>query len=192
MLLTLCGCAAPKPAPATPAPPRKPGFAVTPATERGVRLSDYRCEASGAETCDARDNDCDNVVDEGCGYGTGAVQVTLAWDSGADLDLYITDPSGQTLFYNENNRTSPSGGQLDHDARGDCRPDQPHPRIENAFWPDAVPGTYRVEIANFGPCGAEGTTPTTVSVSIRGQVAGVFEYTLEPEQRVQVVEFSLE
>jgi hypothetical protein len=47
--------------------------------------------------------------------GFGDVKVTLTWDSTADLDLYVRDPDGTTISYQ--NTTSPSGGQLDVDDR---------------------------------------------------------------------------
>lgn len=73
------------------------------------------------------------------GLGTGDVQITLTWDNGADLDLYVTEPGGTTISYN--NRSSPSGGKLDVDDTNGFGP-------ENVFWArgTAPRGQYRVEV----------------------------------------------
>lgn len=192
-----CGCAAAPPPAALPAaepkpPPRE--VTVAPIVQRGVSPSSYACKAGDPEVCDAKDNNCDGVIDEGCGYATGSIQVTLGWDNGADVDLYVVDPSGDEIYYNENHRRSGSGGVMDHDARGDCRPEDPQPRIENAYWesPRPPPGTYKVDVAYFGPCGDASKTQAVVSVAIDGRVIGVFDYALNPEDRVTVIEFTLE
>ncbi|MET0390555.1 MAG: hypothetical protein ABW321_31575 [Polyangiales bacterium] len=78
-----------------------------------------QCENASYEQCNAIDDDCNGVIDEECGYESGDVQVTVSWNSGADIDLYVTDPSGATLYYNEQHKRSSIGGHLDHDARGD-------------------------------------------------------------------------
>jgi tRNA (guanosine-2'-O-)-methyltransferase len=197
LCVALAGACATPPPPPPPAPPPKPApreVHVAPVVQRGVSPSSYACNAADAEVCDARDNNCDGVIDEGCGYNTGSIQVTLGWDNGADVDLYVVDPSGDEIYYNEKHRKSGSGGHLDHDARGDCRPDQPQPRIENAYWdsPRPPPGTYKIDVAYFGPCGDHTKTQAVVSIAIDGRVVGVFDYALNPEDRVTVIEFTLE
>jgi tRNA (guanosine-2'-O-)-methyltransferase len=159
---------------------------------QGVTAADIICQQNSAEACNALDDNCDGVIDEGCGYASGPLQFTLSWDSGADIDLYVTDPSGETLFYNEENRRTQSGGHMDQDARGDCRPEQEHTRIENIYWEQQPPpGQYRVELHYFSPCRGSDATRTTLSISIENKIAGVIHFELTPEQRALVASFTL-
>jgi hypothetical protein len=58
---------------------------------------DYVCLPGAPERClNAWDDNCNGLVDEGCGLNTGLAQFLLAWDlPGADVDLDVTDPKGQ-------------------------------------------------------------------------------------------------
>lgn len=74
--------------------------------------------------------------------GDGDVKFTLTWDNDTDLDLYVTEPSGDTIWYG--NRFSTTGGELDRDDLDGFGP-------ENIFWPTdfARPGEYKVEVRMF-------------------------------------------
>ena len=149
------------------------------------------CGDGAYEQCNALDDDCNGVIDDECGYESGDVQVTLSWNTGADLDLYVTDPSGATLFYNERHKRSKIGGHMDHDARGDCRREQQNSRIENVYWPPpAKTGTYKVELNYFSPCGRAATTEATLSVVVENQLLGAYRFRLEPEQRIEALRFT--
>jgi uncharacterized protein YfaP (DUF2135 family) len=148
------------------------------------------CEHGAYEQCNGIDEDCNGVIDDQCGYESGDVQVTVGWNNGADIDLYVTDPSGATLFYNEQHKRSRIGGHLDHDARGDCRREQKNPRIENAYWPaPARPGKYSVALHYFSPCAHGGTTEATLSVVVASELLGTYLYRIEPEQRIEALSF---
>lgn len=58
-----------------------------------------RCNAKGVEICfNAVDDNCDGLVDEGCGLATGALQIVAAWDHAfADVELEVTDPTGEVV-----------------------------------------------------------------------------------------------
>ena len=100
--------------------------------------------------------------------GTGDIQVTLRWTSTDDLDLAVTDPSGQVVTYF--NPNIPSGGQLDVDANAACSGDGSSP-IENIFWPPsrAPQGNYSVEVNLFTRCGGgSGPIPFTLTLLVQG------------------------
>jgi tRNA (guanosine-2'-O-)-methyltransferase len=148
------------------------------------------CDYGSYEQCNALDEDCNGVIDDECGYEGGEVQVTVAWNTGADIDLYVTDPSGSTLYYNEKHKRSSAGGHLDHDARGDCRREQSNPRVENVYWPSPAPaGKYRIELNYFSPCAQEAPTDATLSVVVDREILGSYRFRLDPEQRIDALTF---
>jgi len=95
----------------------------------------------------------------GVAGGTGDVVVTLTWGTSADLDLYVTDPAGEQIWYRH--KQSSSGGELDVDDTNGFGP-------ENIFWPTggAPNGDYAVVVKHYG-----GALPTdyTVVVTVGGQ-----------------------
>ena len=98
--------------------------------------------------------------------GTGDVQITLTWQEEADLDLYVTDPNGDTVYYA--NTTIPSGGELDRDNKcSNFVMGQP----ENVFWPEsgAPSGTYTVSVNYFGDCEDAGSVEYTVRTVVMGE-----------------------
>lgn len=196
LFFVLIACApAPKPvsAPPPPAPPPAPVVQET-QLHAGVTALALECVTGSAEVCNAIDDDCDGVVDESCPYAADpqGVQITISWNTGADIDLYVRDPSGESVFYNEEARRSPVGGFLDHTARGACRTEQAIANVESAHWPVPAPaGPYAVELHYFGPCGDSVETEVTMSVVVHGKLGGVYRYKLQPEERVQAVSFEL-
>lgn len=163
-----------------------------PVLASGVTVIQQSCSPGAPEACNGLDDNCNGAIDEGCGYSTGNVQITLAWNSGADIDLYVTDPNNETIYYGHT--ASNSGGSLDHDGRGDCVQNTGgNPTVENIFWNGQPPrGNYRVEIHNYSACNrATGATQTTLSIAVGGSVLGSYSYAIYPEQRIQVTSFSL-
>jgi hypothetical protein len=108
---------------------------------------------------------CDTFADSPtCGgnitLGTGNVQITLQWASSADLDLHVTEPDGNEIYFS-NKGPSASQGILDVDSNVGCSADG---SVENVYWPEASPapaGEYSIEVVGYdvgeagGPeCGA--------------------------------------
>lgn len=149
---------------------------VLPAVPRDFSPIDPHCQRGAPETCDGIDENCDGAIDEGCGYASGPVQVTAAWETRADVDLAVTDPRGDTV--SATRRTVPSGGTLDREARADCGPVTAF-AVENVRWDrDPPTGTYRVRVRVYDDCSARTATPVTVSVSTRGRLLGTWRTTL--------------
>ena len=107
--------------------------------------------------------------------GTGDVQVTLAWNTDADVDLHVIDPNGDEVYWA--NRMVSSGGELDLDSNAGCSNDGV--RNENITWPvgSAPQGTYIVRVDYWSNCEVA-STDYTVLVNNGGNVevfSGTFE-----------------
>src|SRR5262245_38599711 len=91
----------------------------------------------------------------------GELRVRLVFGVEADLDLYVTGPDQETVYY----ANTPAGaGALDADRRcGD-----PGPRVETASFAPAAAGRYRVGIDHAGRC-EPGTGPAAYRVVIEGR-----------------------
>lgn len=87
--------------------------------------------------------------------GTGALQVSLSWNTPTDQDLYVTDPAGEVIYYS--NEVSSTGGQLDRDDTDGYGP-------ENIFWLDNAPdGEYKVAVNDYDGTSSENTIYVTVN-----------------------------
>ncbi len=73
------------------------------------------------------------------------LHVVLTWDAPADLDLYVTDPRGETFYY------AKPGGIFVRDAG--CG-DGAGPRVEEVRWPKPEPGRYRIGVDFPEACAA--------------------------------------
>jgi hypothetical protein len=81
------------------------------------------------------------------------LNVMLTWDAPVDLDLYLTDPSAETVYFA--NTPSRSGARLARDTR--CRDVRaaPGPYVEVVHVPEPAPGRYRVGVDFMETCGTE-------------------------------------
>jgi hypothetical protein len=88
--------------------------------------------------------------------GTGDVQVSVSWNEDVDVDLYVVDPNGETIYYGAT--TSSSGGELDLDSNPACSIDGI--RNENVTWPtgEAPSGTYEVRLNLYADCDIDRTS----------------------------------
>jgi len=118
----------------------------------------------------------------------GSLRVELVFGAGADLDLYLTDPSQETVYF-ANTPSRVNGGRLEADLRCDAG----ETRVEAVEIESAPPGRYRVGVDHAGSCGAGGAASEDFLViveaegrrsELRGEIArGSF--------LVRVVEFML-
>ncbi|MDH3729894.1 MAG: Ig-like domain-containing protein, partial [Acidimicrobiia bacterium] len=120
--------------------------------------------------------------------GSGDVRVTLNWWSTADLDLYVTDPLGEIIYYG--NSTSTSGGELDVDANFPCNVATTGP-VENIYWPigGAPQGEYVVEVRYAVECNSEGPQNIQVTTIVDGALRTHFQ-TLSIGQQIEVARFT--
>lgn len=102
------------------------------------------------------------------------LRVRLAFGADADLDLYVTDPLQETVYF-ANNPTR-AGGELDADAR--CGPDGL--RVETVRFRAPLPGRYRVGVDFPERCGGgEGPVAFLVVVEhgdVRREQHGAIEW----------------
>jgi len=80
------------------------------------------------------------------------VRVVLLWAAPVDLDLYVTDPGLETVYFA--NTPSGSGGKLVRDlACGQLAETTPTTFSEEVVWTKAHPGRYRVGVDFSDTCG---------------------------------------
>ena len=129
---------------------------------------------ASADTPPASGGDGETMTIDGTEVQTGAVQVTLQWNTPVDLDLYVTDPAGDTVSYQ--NTSVGSGGELDVDARRSC---QTTPEtVENIIWRANPPrGAYTVRVNYYTACD-EGPASYTATLRRGGQVVDTWTGTL--------------
>lgn len=110
--------------------------------------------------------------------GTGTLQVSLTWNTTADLDLWLTEPNGNRIWYA--NPVSASGGELDYDNVTGYGP-------ENIFYTTTPPsGTYEVRVNHFS-----GVHPTNYTVTVTNSgTTRVFTGTIGQFQTVLVHSFT--
>jgi hypothetical protein len=121
------------------------------------------------------------------GLGGGAIQITLLWLGDADIDLHVTDPFGEEIYFGHD--TSASGGFLDHDTIP-CGSGIPQP-VENVFWPTggAPSGHYMVAVHYYSRCETPFTTPFEVIVRLDGQIYDRITGSINESERLEVTAF---
>jgi uncharacterized protein YfaP (DUF2135 family) len=110
--------------------------------------------------------------------GTGDIQISVAWSDTSDVDLHVIDPNNEEISFSH--RTSASGGTLDLDGNAACTRNSTvgasgFASNENVVWPTgrAIPGTYKVIIDYWSPCG-NASTDYVVTVQRTGASPQIF------------------
>jgi hypothetical protein len=93
--------------------------------------------------------------------------VRLAFPREADLDVYVTDPQLETIYYA--NTPARSGGRLERDAR--CSDADAEPvRVEAVLFAAPLRGRYRVGVDHPERCGdGDEVVPYAISIDANGE-----------------------
>ena len=129
----------------------------------------------------------------GKGGETGEVEIALIWDNTNDLDLHVTDPDHEEIFFAH--RRSRSGGWLDIDCNAGCgnltRTPVEHVRWRRESAPDAPMRSQWCTMRSA-------TIPTRPSIAWRSRTAAssrsyegdiTFIHQRSAESRVEVCQF---
>ncbi len=90
-------------------------------------------------------------------FDASDLRVTLYWNNKSDMDLHVTEPAGNEIWYGSRGPTA-SNGTLDIDSNAGCtvsKPDEPG-GVENVYWPNGVAapaGRYLISVDRYSPCG---------------------------------------
>ena len=117
------------------------------------------------------------------------MQVTLTWfdESALDLDLWVTEPSGERCYYG--NPVTATGGQLDRDNL--CG-NYINGRPENIFWQTNPPvGEYIVEVDWYYDCGnGMPSQPIQVRTVVQGNTQ-TYTPTINSGETIEVIRFNV-
>lgn len=114
------------------------------------------------------DDDDDDQSDLVGAPGNPRFNLVFDNEDNVDLDLYVTDPNGDTIYFA--NSRSASGGELDVDCQCGICPNGPN---ENIFWQSgsAPSGTYTYWVDYFGSCsGSSASSSFTLRVLRNGEI----------------------
>lgn len=97
--------------------------------------------------------------------GDDAIVVRLAFGGRTDLDLYVTGPAKETIYFG--NATARTGGALERDER--CAGDPAAVRAEIIRFDAPQPGSYRIGVDHPGGCdGSTEAVPFAITIDAAG------------------------
>jgi len=113
---------------------------------------------------------------------SGGMQVSLTWNSTANLDLEVRDPVGGTLYFNS--PVSEFGGAFGQNVNGNCEALVGNGATEQVTWtPGGVPvGSYEVLVYYQNECENNGPVTFTINAVVDGQPVAPVDGTLLPDQ----------
>jgi hypothetical protein len=115
----------------------------------------------------------------GLNLPAGSVEVSLLWNTNADLQLLVRDPSGNAVY--DDSQQINSGGLLAEDGNVNCANTTTSP-VSYIYWPPdrLPPGTYEVEVWYQNGC--NDPSPVTFNLTVRVNDQVVVAATRQPVQ----------
>ncbi len=113
----------------------------------------------------------------------GAFTATLRWASGADLNLFVRDPSGRTVSWSSPQLADGGRLQIDSNTRCETPSDQP---VEHAYWAALIPGDYEVWAWYEDGCGVNISTEFTLELKVDGAALAPVQARLQRGQRYSI------
>jgi hypothetical protein len=115
----------------------------------------------------------------------GRIQVELTWEGDADLDLHVTDPYGETIYYFH--PFSQSGGSYEEDR--ECYNN--NGQAERVVYNDgsAAAGNYQISIHYFRSCGEAHDARWNLSVTADNRSQN-YSGTIKPGEYTQAADFT--
>lgn len=112
----------------------------------------------------------------------GDIEVTLIWNTPADLQLLVRDPVGEAVF--DDVPVINSGGILEEDGNVNCVADEQPTPVSYIYWPTGRirPGTYEVDVWYQNACA---DNPPVVEFTLAIEVAGE---TIAVERQIPLVD----
>jgi hypothetical protein len=116
------------------------------------------------------------------GLPEGAIEVSLVWSTGADLQLLVRDPIGDAVF--DDTPQVNSGGILAANGNVGCVRAQGTP-ASYIYWPNGFlrPGTYEVEVWYQNTCNDANPVEFTLTSVVNNQVVIAERQRPQPNQR---------
>ncbi|MFW5709049.1 MAG: PPC domain-containing protein [Chloroflexota bacterium] len=100
---------------------------------------------------------------------TGDIEVTLTWNTNADLQLLVRDPFGVAVY--DDDRSIQSGGTLTETGNINCTVSE-GPPVYHIYWPDGTLriGSYEVEVWYQSECGDTRPVSFTLFIVVNGEL----------------------
>jgi hypothetical protein len=115
----------------------------------------------------------------------GEIAIELNWEGSADLDLHVTDPYGETLYYFR--PRNHAGGEYLEDR--ECHNNSGQSERVAYESGTAASGLYQISIHYFRPCGNARDVRWNISVTADGRSSS-FSGTISPGQYIRATDFT--